>query len=404
MRIVPFPRPGNAGDDEVFVAELEAALRGESNGADAESWRELRADVRSLARPMSVEFERALHEQIELHAANPRPPDRGRRSARSALARARASFGSGRRARLIALAGACAIAAAVVLAVAAPWRGSHDARIANAVFSPSSTVSAPRSSAARADELGPSGASSKAAAHARSAQGTNAAASTSEAASARVQQRDASIALAPKPAAVQSVADEVAQLAARDGGFVQSSQVNLHGAGGEATLTLRVPSARLSAALASLGQLAPMRAESQSLQDITDTYDADRAKLADAVAERQALLRALAKASTQGQIESLHARLALAADAIVRARSEYEAISERGNNSAVEVSVRGDAHAGSGRSTLSNGLHAAGDVLKVALALLIVALAVLVPLALLLAAFALGRRATRRRLRERALS
>ncbi len=201
-----------------------------------------------------------------------------------------------------------------------------------------------------------------------------------------MQQRAASLTLAPKPEAVQSVADQVAQLTVREGGFVQSSHVRRQsGAGGSAELRLSLPSARLTAALASLGRLAPTREESQSLQDITDEYGAARRKLADAVAERQALLRALARASTQSQIESLHARIALAAAAVTRARTAFGAISRRGSNSTVEVTVLGDAHAGSDRSTLGNGLHDALDVLKAVAVVLLVALAVLVPLALVLA-------------------
>jgi hypothetical protein len=223
--------------------------------------------------------------------------------------------------------------------------------------------------------------------------------------SGRVQQRAASLTLAPKPEAVQSVADQVAQLTVREGGFVQSSQVHRQsGAGGSAELRLSLPSARLTAALASLGRLAPTREESQSLQDITDEYGAARRKLADAVAERQALLRALARASTQSQIESLHARIALAAAAVTRARTAFGTISRRGSNSTVEVTVLGDAHAGSHRSTLGNGLHDALDVLKAVAVVLLVALAVLAPLGLVLALLALAWRASRRRLRERALS
>ncbi|MHB8234861.1 MAG: DUF4349 domain-containing protein [Solirubrobacteraceae bacterium] len=223
--------------------------------------------------------------------------------------------------------------------------------------------------------------------------------------SARVQQRAATLTLAPKPRDVQSVADQVAQLASRDGGFVQSSQVHLQsGSAGEANVQLSLPSARLSAALAELARLAPTRAQSQSLQDITDEFGAARAKLADAVAERQALLRALSRASTQGDIESLRTRLSLVGGNIVKDRAALAAVTKRGSNSSVEVTVVGDAHAGSDHSTLSKGLHDAGDVLKVALAVLLVALAVLVPLAILAALIALGWRASHRRLRERALS
>jgi hypothetical protein len=203
---------------------------------------------------------------------------------------------------------------------------------------------------------------------------------------------------------VQSVADQVAQLAARDGGFVQSSQVRLQrGSGGEANLQLSLPTARLSAALAELARLAPTRAQSQSSQDITDEYGAARTKLADAVAERRALLRALAKASAQGEIESLRARLSLAGGAIARARTALQAVAKRAGNANVEVTVLGDRHAGGDRSALGNALYDAGDVLKVALAVLIVALAGLVPLALLGVLGAIAWRASRRRLRERAL-
>jgi hypothetical protein len=407
MKIVPFPRRGEVQDD-AFVAQLESALGDESTGAEAESWRELRADVRALAPPMSPELERELWRRIAQRSkpSSFRVPIRAR--PRAMLAFLNAWLATGLRARLLAASGIVALAAIVTVAIVAPWQASNEARIAGALFfAPGSTVSAPRSAAARADELGPSGASSKATTQegSSSATGSTPAASSGEAVSARVQQRGASITLAPKSAAVQSVADQVAQLAARDGGFVQSSHVSLqHGASGEANLQLSLPSARLSAALAELARLAPARAESQSLQDITDEYDADRTKLADAVAERQALLRALAKANTQGEIESLHARLALAAAAITQARSAYVAVSKRGSNSSVEVSVLGDTRAGSNESMLSNALHHAGDVLRFALAVAIVALAVLVPLAIVLALLALGRSATRRRLRERALS
>lgn len=409
MKIVPFPRRGEEADD-ALLAELEAALSGESTGAEAESWRELRADVRALAPPMSAELERELWARIEARSApeRERAPmrQRPRLSPRVMLASLGAWLASGLRARLLAASGIVVAATIVTVAILAPWQGE---RIGSRMFTPDSS-----SEVARRDELGPAGgpvvvqahkhSSSAAAAAPVKAAAEGEATAASAASGARVQQHSASITLGPKPEAVQSVADAIAQLAARDGGFVQSSNVHVQDHAGEANLTLSLPSARLSAALASLDRLAPMRSESQSLQDITDEYNGARTKLADAVAERQALLRALAKASTQGEIESLRARLALAAGAITSARNEYAAVSKRGNNSTVEVAVLGDAHASSSESTLSKALHDAGDVLKVVLAGAIVALAVLMPLVILLALLALGWRATRRRLRERVLS
>jgi hypothetical protein len=411
MKIVPFPKSGDP-QDEAFAAQVEAALHGDSGTAEAGSWRELRADVRALATPLSPEVERELWSRIAARSA-PQPRRASVRLRPRALLRSlHAWLASGLRARLLATSGIGVVAAIVALALLAPWQGSQS----DGPFAKSASESS-----ARPDQLGPAAgpvtevedqvstdarAAAPAAAPAKEASSQLTPYSNHPAAEAqRVQQRAASLTLAPKPEAVQTVAGEVAQLAARDGGFVQSSHVRQQrGAGGEATLQLSLPSAQLSAALAELARLAPTRAQSQSLQDITDEYDADRSKLSDAVAERQALLRALAKASTQGAIESLHARLALAAAAITRARTAFQSVSKRGSNSAVEVTVLGDAHASDSSSTLGNGLRDAGDVLKLALAVALVALAVLVPLAILLSLLALGWRATRRHLRERALT
>ncbi|MGA2320934.1 MAG: DUF4349 domain-containing protein [Solirubrobacteraceae bacterium] len=220
----------------------------------------------------------------------------------------------------------------------------------------------------------------------------------------RVQQLAASISLAPTPSELQETADRVARLAVSAGGFVQSSHVQVQQGGtSEANLMLRLPSAKLNAALASLGQLAPVRAESQSLQDITDAYDAARQRLTDATAERQALLRALSAATTQGQIDSLRERLSQSRSAIAEARSGLQAVSQRASTAEVEVTVVGDAHAGSKGLTLHRGLHDAGRVLIVTLVVLLITAAILVPLALLLTALVTGRSAWRRYQRERAL-
>jgi hypothetical protein len=399
MKIVPFPQREGPAPDAQALARIEAALHGVGDDlgfdeattaerASAVYWRQLRADVRELAPPMSDEFVLRLHERIEAREAkSPR-----RISPRFSLARLRAWLGSGARARVAALGGICTMAAIVTLALVAPWQGSE--QVAEEMLSHPVSVKSSSSSPASGELEASSG----------SSDGSETA--VEEAAPARVQQRAASLTLAPKPEAVQSVADEAAQLAVREGGFVQSSQVRRQrGAGASAELRLSLPSARLTGALASLGRLAPVRAESQSLQDITDEYGASRRKLADAVAERQALLRALARAATQTQVESLRKRIALAAAAITRARAAFGVISRRGSNSTVEVSVLGDAHAATAsRSTLEDGLRDALNVLKAALAVLLVALAVLVPLSLVLVVSALGWRASRRRLRERALS
>ncbi len=220
---------------------------------------------------------------------------------------------------------------------------------------------------------------------------------------ARVQQLAASVTLTATPSAVQETADRVGRLAVSDGGFVQSSHVNVGQGTGEANLELSLPSAKLSGALASLGQLAPVRAESQSLQDITNTYNAVHQRVADATAERQALLHTLAQASTEGQIDSLRERLSQNQGRIAQARSALQTVSQHASTAEVEVTVVGDAHAGSQGLTLHRGLHDAGRVLVVTLVLLLIAAALLVPLALALLALLTARRAWLRYRRERVL-
>jgi hypothetical protein len=395
MRIIPFPSEQPAPDQEAWTAELEAALAGELRSPSADAWRELRDDVRSLAQPIDPAFHARLQQEL-LPRAAVRAPTHRRRAA---------------------LAGAFAVAAAVAAAlvigaphespVPAPAPQSSPAeRSARAAKSQAAPAIAEQR---RADELGPSAPSNAGRA---SAAGEAAAPANAGPASApgRVQQLAASITLGTAAGEVQAISDQVAQLTVREGGYVQSSSVRVQqqGAGasspeGEGTLSLRIPSAKLSAALAAIARLAPVRAENQSLEDITNTYEAAHRRLADALAERGALLRALAGATTEGQIDSLRERLAQAGGAISRAQASVNAVSQKASTAEVEVSVLGDAHDASAGLTLHTGLHDAGRVLLITAIVLLIACAVLVPLALALAVLLGGRSAWRRHQRERAL-
>jgi Domain of unknown function (DUF4349) len=409
MRIIPFPARGDTGPEEAFGAELEAALDGDGVGAAAESWRELRTDVRALAPPMAPEFERRLAERIAERSASRRP--RGVSPAVPSAARPRPA--SRRRDRWLGwlrrparLGAAAAVAIAVVAAVAIV-AGTHQpgsskvpalSRPALATSQGAVAPHARHGAEAKADELGPA---EPAPAEATSAETASAGAAT---APGRVQQLAATITLAASSNDVQATADRVARLTVGDGGFVQNSHVQVQTTGtSEANLMLRLPSAKLDGALGSLGQLAPVRAESQSLQDITDAYDAAERRLSDADAERQALLRALSAAITQGQIDSLREQLAQAGGAIAQARSALHAVSQRASTAEVEVNIVGDGSGASEGLTLHHAVHDAGRVLVVTLAVLLIAAAILVPLALLLVALASGGSAWRRYRRERAL-
>ena len=427
MRIIPFPGASDTGPDENWLAELEAALKEDSEGSRANSWRELRDDVRALAPAMRPEFEREPAERIAErsarsavghthHSKRPHRPEERHRPRRPhrRLGRLRPTPPT-----LAVLPVAFAVIAAVL--IAAPWRpaghtveGSAKSSSVAAradrlspAFGPAESASAAGANAAKASSNGAGAGASVSAGAARNASpatATNAPVASGAAATpGRVQQLSASIALTATPGEVQAVADRVARLAVSEGGFVQSSRVNEGEKTGEANLMLSMPSAKLSAALASLGQIAPVRGESQSLQDITNIYNADRQRLNDATAERSALLRALAKASTAGEIDSLRERLAQAGGAIARARSALQTVSQQASTAEVEVTVLGDKSAGSEGLTLHRGLHDAGRVLVVTLVVLLIAAALLVPLALLVAALVTARRMWRSYQRERIL-
>jgi hypothetical protein len=413
MRLIVFPGGEHAPCDETWVAELDAALDGGARGPAANAWRELRGDVRSLAPPVSDELMRRLERELAIPGAAAIAP------AASAPAAARSSVSQRR--RLAALRErmsprrlgrprmAAATALVAVLAVVAVLAGSgrlagsaQPGRSASPQAVPRSSVAGPLRAAGSAPVRSAHGAAAGAAGDLETS--APVASQPAAAAPGRVQQLAASVSLAATPAEVQRISDGVARLAVREEGFVEDShvQVQQHGSS-EATLTLRLPSARLAAALAAIGRLAPVSAESQSLQDITSSYDSARQRLGDADAERAALLRALAKATTEAEIDSLRERLAQARGAIARARASLRTVSERASTAEVEVTVLGDARASSEGLTLRRGVHDAGRVLTVAAIVLLIAAAVLVPLALALVALVGAYRVWRRYARERAL-
>jgi Domain of unknown function (DUF4349) len=427
MRIIPFPGGAPASPDEAWLVELEAALNGESEGAVADSWRELRHDVRALAPSIAPGFEERIRDELDRRIAGSRgngvqgpelptassPQLAASSGAVASPAGSGGFFGGFRRlgqlrplrrsGAVAALAAAAALVAALV--IAAPWRTASQVYSAHpAAGGPAAPASAAGgvSAGAKATQAGTASREGAPASAPATAVPLSSAGATST--PGRAQQVAASVSLSATPANVQATSDSVARIATRDEGFVESSHVQVQQQGpSEASLVLRLPSTRLSAALASIGQLAPVSAESQSLQDITDTYDAARRRLADVTAERQALLRALSTATTERQIVSLRERLSHASSAVAQARSALQAVSQRASTAEVEVTIVGNRRASSEGLTLHRGLHDAGRVLVVALVVLLIAAAILVPLALVLAALAAGGRAWRRYQRERVL-
>ena len=206
---------------------------------------------------------------------------------------------------------------------------------------------------------------------------------------------------------VQKTADGVVRATQAAGGYVQLSQVRTGDGNGSATFVLRVPTAKLDEAIASLSKLGHVSSMQQSANDITGQYDSAQSRLADARAERRGLLRALAKATTAQEIASLKARIADNRAQLNRLQSEFNAVRRRATYATIEADIVGKPHkqqpAPANSWDPGDAAHDALRVLEVGAGVALVGLSVLVPLALIGGAAAFAAGAWRRRRREAAL-
>src|SRR4051794_36749533 len=328
----------------------------------------LEADIRASAPHMSPELERRLAAIVDRPA---RPPWRAR-VWRPAVATAMAA----------------ALIAVVVLGIARSGGG------------PASDDSASSGGRAAAPEV--------------SRQATPGAASPATPSpvpqGARRVERDNALTLATPTRSFDDVTDGVVQTADRFRGIVQNSNVEEQSGAGRASFDLRIPVARLDETLAALSRLAHVRSRSAGSVDVTGAFAGAQSRLADARTERRALLKALAAAKTAQEIASVRARLRDARLREARARRTVERLRARTDFARVSVTVEttrgGTTAAGPGnhRWTPADAARDALRVLEVAVGVALVALAVLVPFALLGGAAIGGTRVARRRRREAALS
>jgi hypothetical protein len=223
---------------------------------------------------------------------------------------------------------------------------------------------------------------------------------------ARRVERNTALALSTSRSDVQSVADDVIATTQRFGGIVDSSQISSSDAEASAVFALRIPTRRLDDAIAALSKLAHVASLSQGSTDITGSFASAADRLRDARAERRALLKALARATTTQAVDALKARLRDNRSQISATKGELNSLRRRANLARVDVAVEGNGHKGSSVGGSWTPGDAAGDalrVLEVSAGVLLIGLAGAVPLALLGGAAALAARSSRRRRRESAL-
>ena len=222
----------------------------------------------------------------------------------------------------------------------------------------------------------------------------------------RKQERSAALTLAAPPREIEDVADGILRVTDALGGYVASSSV-ASGSDAGGSFELRIPAARLPRALADLSRLAHVRERTQATRDITAQSVSARERLREARREREGLLRALARATTLNETESIKARLRTVNGEIASARASVRRIDNRAAFANVSVALVADrsagAAAGDSEWTPGDALDDAMRVLEVAVGVGLIALAVALPLGLIAALGAIGSRAAGRRRRERAL-
>ena len=223
---------------------------------------------------------------------------------------------------------------------------------------------------------------------------------------ARKVERTTGLELSTSRADVQDVADDVIATTHRFGGIVDSSQISSSDAEASAVFALRIPTRRLDDAVAAMSKLAHVASLRQGSTDITGSFVSAIDRLRDARAERRALLKALARATTTQEVDALKARLRDNRSQISAAKGELNALRRRADLARVDVTVAGNGHKGSGGGGTWTPGDAARDalrVLEVAAGVVLIGLAAAIPLALLGGAAALAARSSRRRRRESAM-
>lgn len=408
-----------SGDPEVeaALAVIDATLAGdpvEPEHAEIAELTLILAEQRPVPRP---QFTAALDLSVQRRFAPPGPEGGSARH---------------RRRRWLFAPGAMVGAAAAVAAVIVLAGGGHEAsgpqlpvRTAlpntaagkSAHTTTSARSGAPRTSArdlSVASSAGAVGATSGSASSSAPAGGSSTSAASSPAPAPHTAGRQvvqsAELNLSAAPSGVDDVAQEVFDVISAQNGIVQSSSVTAtNNASGYAQFQLSVPSSNLQATMSALSGLhgASVVSRTDGSQDITGQVGGAGRRLAEARALRSSLLRQLAAATSQTQVNGLKAQIRDADAAISRDSTKLNALHHQVDNSQISVTInaaRAPGHTSSGGGfTLGRAAHDAGRVLVVAAGVALIALAVLVPLALVGAVAGWVGLAVRRRRREQAL-
>jgi hypothetical protein len=220
--------------------------------------------------------------------------------------------------------------------------------------------------------------------------------------------KNASITLTTTVGDVQGLSDRAIRVADTLGGYVADSSVETTGSRATASVTLKVPAAKLDDALAQLSKLGHVSSRSQETQDLTDQREVLEAAVRDARADREGLRNRLEKATTDKQRDRLRAQLNTASRRVTRTQRQVAELNNAVSYATIDLTIRGKkaggaAAAADDRWTPGDAVRDAGRVLEVIAGVVLIGLAILLPVAILAALAAYANRGLTRRRRERAL-
>jgi Domain of unknown function (DUF4349) len=224
-------------------------------------------------------------------------------------------------------------------------------------------------------------------------------------ASRRDVERSAQIVLAPEPSEVRAAAARVFETVRSYDGVVLRSSISADESGGGAVFDLLIPSGKLGGAMAAFSEIADVRSRRDATSDVTGRTTGLEERLRDGRGRVEALLGELAEASTEAERSAVERQLELERRRLAALRSGLRSLERRVNLSRVSLRIVGSpaAGAGDGRWGVDDALDDAGRILGIAAGVVVIGLAVLGPLALLLALAWLATRSWAKRRRERAL-
>jgi hypothetical protein len=216
----------------------------------------------------------------------------------------------------------------------------------------------------------------------------------------QIQELSASLGLSTDKDQLQQAADGVVEVTGRYDGFVDSSDVRVGGRQSHASFSLRIPAPDLRDALDDLSELGRVTLRDEGSVNVTGAYVDTGKAYREARASVDSLLAQLRDASSPAEAAAIRQQLVPARQQLAAARAALRGMKQRVTYAPVGVQIRAD---GDGSWSIGDAADDAVGVLEAIAGVVLIALAVLVPLAALLVLGSVGAREFSRRRREATL-